>query len=377
MSGAHAVIAPSSLDRTVQCPGSVAMELAYPETEQSPDAADGEASHWGGSELLQGRLIDVGDRAPNGVVLTQEMVEGADLYYADVHNTLARFQRTTTSGACEVALDIHAISPHCWGTPDYRNWVNPGRLTLMLWDYKFGHRQVEAFGNYQLAAYAIGCVTQMGVDPSLVDVVARIVQPRSYHRDGPVREWRLPATDLEPYRARAAAAAAEALGPSPSTRVGPECRDCRARHACPTLQRAAMEACDTAGLAQPLELDSDALGVELRYLKRAQALLDARVSGLEEQAHALALRGKSIRHWRVEFGTGRTRWTIPDADVIAMGAMLDVKLAKPPAAITPSQARALGMNPEVLDAVSITPKGGATLVADDGSKARQVFGGNR
>lgn len=374
----HAIVAPSSLDRTVQCPASLGLEALYPETEQGPDAAEGEASHWAGAELLSGRLPMEGDVAPNGVRLSVEMLEGADLYYNDVFRALQPYQRHTTSGAIEVAVDIHSISPLCWGTPDYRNWVNPGRLRLMLWDYKFGYRVVEAFENYQLIAYALGAVAQMGIDAALVDVEMRIVQPRAHHREGPVRIWSCAATDLEPYRAIAAAKVEEALGPAPMAHVGPGCHDCRARHACPTLQGAGYDACDVAGGSQPLELTPLALGIELRTLKRAQSLLDARVSGLEEQVTAANRRGVNVPHWKIEHGEGRKVWNVPAAQVIQTGELLGgLALAKRVDAITPLQALKAGLPPALVDAMSRRIPGGATLVPDDGSTARRVFGVNR
>jgi len=373
----HALLPPSSMSRIVQCPASVGLEAMFLETEQGPEAAEGEASHWAGAELLQGRLPMEGDAAPNGVRLNVEMLEGADLYYSDVYQALLPYQRNTTSGAIEVPVDIHGIHPLCWGTPDYRNWVNPGRLRLMLWDYKFGYRVVEAFENYQLIAYALGAIAQMGLDPSLIDVEMRIVQPRAHHRLGPVRSWACAGSDLERYRVIAAAAAAEAMGPSPKSHVGHECRDCRARHACPTLQAAAQDACDVAGGSQPLDMTPLAVGVELRMLKRAQSLLNARTSGLEEQVEALTRRGVNVPHWKIEHSEGRKVWSVTAAEIIQMGEMCGgVKLAKPIAAITPLQALQAGLPASIVDAMSRRIPGGATLVPDDGSEARRVFGVN-
>ena len=98
---AHSVLAPSSAGRIVQCPGSVTMGQAYPEAGDSPDAMDGVAAHWACSEMLEGRLVEVGQQAPNGVFLTEEMVEAADLYFDDVATTLAAHGLKTTDSAIE------------------------------------------------------------------------------------------------------------------------------------------------------------------------------------------------------------------------------------------------------------------------------------
>ena len=373
---AHAIIAPSSLARTRQCPGSVVMEQAFPDTEQTPEAADGEASHWAAAELLAGRTVAEGQRAPNGVLLTQEMLEGADLYHDDVLRALQPFGRSPADGAIESPVAIPRVHSECWGTPDFRAWVPGPRPRLMLWDYKFGHRVVEVLENEQLAAYVAGCLSATRLLDTDADVEVRIVQPRAPHREGPVRRWAFRGEEIRALVNSMSNAAHEALGDNPRTRVGPECRDCRARHACPALQRAAMDACDVAGQAQPFALGPGPLGVELRTLRRHQALLAARITGLEEQVEAAIRAGLQVPHWRVEFGTGRRRWTRPAAEVIAMGQMLGVDLAKPAEAITPVQAVKAGLPASMLDPYTETPRGAATVVPDDGSKARVVFGGS-
>lgn len=374
----HSIISPSALARTIQCPGSVVLEQQYPEAEKGPEAAEGEASHWAGAEMLSGRLVDVGDRAPNSVLLTQEMVEGADLYYDDVVRTLRGYGLTPADGAIEVPVSIPRVHAECWGTPDFRAWIpgdrRNGRPLLMVWDYKFGHRHVPVFENPQLSAYAAGCLSAADISDLGVDVEMRIVQPRSYSPEGSVRRWACPASALRALVNIASNSAHQALGGDPPTRVGPECRDCRARHACPTLQRAAATACDEAGKVQPFNLPPAALGVELRWLTRARDLLDARISGLQEQATAAIKRGQQVPHWRIERGAGRRRWSRGVGEVLAMGQALGLNLAKPPEAITPTQAVAAGLPEMLLDAYTDPPRGAATLVPDDGSQAKRVFG---
>lgn len=378
MSGAHSVLAPSSLARTVQCPASVRLEQQFPETEQGPEAADGEATHWGAAEMLGGRMVDESERAPNGVLLTQEMAEAIDLYYDDVVSALAPFQMTPVMGAIESPVTIARIHSECWGTPDYRVWVpgnlRGGRPLLMLWDFKFGHRDVPVFENYQLVGYVAGCLEATNLPDTDVDVEVRIVQPRSYHRDGPVRRWAFKGSDIRALVNIASNAAHAALGADPKAHVGPECRDCRARHACPALQAAAASACDEAGKAQPFALPPAALGVELRYLKRAEELLKARITGLEEQVVGLQRSGVNVPHWRIEQGSGRRKWAKPTAEILALGSMFQIDLGKPPEPITPVQAVAKGLPEALLSTFTVQPRGAASLVPDDGSTARRIFG---
>lgn len=374
MSGAHSILAPSSSARRIQCTASTRLEAQFPEAESTPEAADGEAAHWAASEQLSGRLVDVGVIAPNGVVLTREMVEGADLYYDDVVKTLKPYGMTPLQGAVEQRLDIHRVHPQSFGTPDFYAWAPP--LHLFLYDFKFGHRFVEVFQNAQLVEYAAGILAPvlLRADDREVTVTFKIVQPRSYHRDGPVRSWTCKASDLRGLINIASNSAQEALSDNARQRVGPECRDCRARHACVTLQRAAMRELDEAGREQPLELPPAALGLELALLHQGIERLKARASGLEEQALSTIKRGGQVPGWSVEIGSGRQRWAKPAAEVLQLGRMLGLDLAKPAEAITPKQAVKAGLPAEMLAVFAETPKGAVELVRDDGSQARKVFG---
>lgn len=375
--GAHSIAAPSALHQIRQCPGSIVMQMPFPEPadgDTAQAAAEGTAAHWAMAELMAGRPIKTGDRADNGVFLTPEMCEAADLIVDDVLKTITPFGLTLADCATEVPVDVKRIHDQCWGTPDIRVWLpTQPRPTLVVWDLKFGMRFVPTFENEQLLAYTVGAIDQAGQHDLDVAVVNRIAQPRSYHRDGPVREWRYRAADARALVNILSMAVTEALGPNPRTNVGPACRDCRAAHACETLQRAGEAAMDKAGAAMPHVLSAAALGVELRNVTRQFKLLEARKSALEEQAKVLARMGQRVPHFRVENGEGRQTWRKPDAEVIQLGSMLNLNLAKPPAAITPKQAAALGF-PDALAVTYVERKSGAaTLVPDDGSEMRRIF----
>lgn len=371
MSGQHSILPPSSAARRVQCPASTRAEAAYPETEDSPEAAEGTAAHWGLAEMLSGRLVDVGQIAPNGVYLTEEMIEAIDLAHADIEATLAPFGLKTHQGAVEQRVAILPVHAEAWGTPDYSIWLTSDHLLVV--DFKFGHRPVDVFENWQLIEYVAGLLHERGADDMRTRVTVKIAQPRAFHRDGPIRSWSFPATDIRAHINIANAAAVEALGPNPRFRVGPECRDCRARHACETLQRAALTACDIAGAAQPFDLPPTALALEYRVLKRYAALLDARITGLEEQALAQIKAGKPLPGLRVEHGAGREVWTITDLQVIQIGKAIGVNVARPLAAMTPKQAVKAGLPDAILAGIVNTPRGAAKLVEDDGARARRVF----
>lgn len=375
MSG-HSVIAPSSAARRIQCPQSTTLEALFPETEDSIEAAEGVAAHWAVSEMLSGRLVDVGVIAPNGLPLTQQMVDAADAVYDDVTRELAPYGLKPSDGRAECQVRIPRVHADSFGTPDWYIVIQlaPNKYLVLLYDFKFGHRFVEVFENPQLVEYLAGVTHGISDALNEVQIVAKIAQPRAYHRQGSIRAWRTSLLALRALINVSSNAAHEALGPAPRARVGPECRDCRARHACPALQAAGFAAMDEARRVEPEELTVEAAALERKMVLRAIELLKARDSGLEQQLLAHAKAGRQVPGWRIEHGSGREKWTRPDAEIIAVAAALGVNVAKPVEAMTPNQAREAGLNLEVVQAFTTRPRAAATLVEDDGSKLRSIFG---
>jgi len=370
MSGEHSRLAPSSAHKRVFCPGSRAMEEANPETEDSQASREGTAAHWAAAELFAGRTIDVGLIAPNGVMLTEEMVEGADMYYEDVTATDEDY--VGFPPVIEERITISSIHSECWGTPDawrFRPYV------LTVWDYKFGHRFVDEFENWQLIEYVAGILDKVGINgisDQRTEVRMRIVQPRCYSGGAPIREWRVMASDLRGYFNKLRMAEELAMKPDAATVVNPHCHDCRGRASCDAAQNAAYDSMHVAGTSVPFNLPPEALGAELRYVDRAISQLEARKTGLEEQALAILKRGAPLPFYRIEHGFGRERWSKPAAEVLAMASMMGVDVAKP-GLITPKQAVKAGLDETLVKAFSETPPGEAKLKPDDGTRARKVF----
>lgn len=376
---AHAFLAPSSAFRWAKCPRSASMEADYPEEEASPASLEGTAAHWVNEQLLRGTPAILDQQAPNGVAVTRQMIEGAEMVQSDIIAALGHEYRGRLF--IEQRVNIPRVHPSAnWGTPDYYAWerLADGRLLLRVWDYKFGHGLIEVFENWQLLDYTAGLLDEAGVPDTDIDVEMVVIQPRAYHRDGPVRRWRTAAYDLRGYFNRLEYAAALATGANPPAHPDPDaCEQCRGRHACEALQRAAYRAADAGGQSVAFNLSARALGLELRELTRAQALLSARVSGLEEEVAARIKRGEAVPGWAMESTPGRLAWDKPDAEVLALGQMFGLTMTKAPELITPTQAKAAakaaGLPPTIFDAFATRPAGTAKLKFDDGSAARLTF----
>lgn len=362
----HAPLAPSSASRRKACAGSRKMEALYPQADDSPHALEGTAAHWAASEMLNGRTVDSGQIAENGVMLNDEMIEAATMYVDEI-------RKVNGKPHIEERISINYIHEQCWGTPDA--WIFHNG-TLYLWDFKYGHRFVDVFENWQLIEYAAGILDVIeinGITDHHVTVDMTIVQPRCYVGGSPVRSWKVRAVDLRGYFNAARMFEAKAMANDATLTVSPECRDCSARHACPALQRAAYSDMNIATEAVPFDLPPAALGTELRYLQAAIETLTARASSLEEQALSMFRQGKAVPHFTAQHGNGRERWVKPEAEVIAMGELMGVNLGVTKL-VTPKQAIKAGMPEAIVKSFTEIPRGELKLVPDDGTKARKIFG---
>lgn len=381
---AHAALAPSSAhiwagdgSPGAGCAASVGMQVAYPEPDDSEEAREGTAAHFYVTETLYGREPKVGDLADNGEPVTQEMVDCGQAILTDVRDTWRTCADAGGDPQMYVESRVYMPIVHAdnWGTPDVQI-IDRVRKRLFIWDYKYGHRYVDAAGNLQLIDYGIGALREFPChDWPNWRVSLNIAQPRNYHRFGPMREWQ---TDgralLDTYRPALADAAARAMAPDPPYQTGEYCRDCSARHACPALQQAAAFAIDVSlQAAPPVDLPAHALGLELRQIDDAMARLKARKTGLEEHALGVIRGGTSVPFFTAQHSVGRERWTVPAAEAFALGEMYGVDLRKPAEPVTPNQARNLGVDETVMEAYAERPRGALRLERADDNAAKLAF----
>lgn len=373
MSGAHSILPPSGAGAWKLCALWVAMNQAYPQAD-TPETLEGNAAHWVFAEMLAGRPVSEGMQAPNGVFITDEMIEGAELVVDTVRTRIP----AGTVLHVEEPVAIPRIHAQCWGTPDI--WAFYG-VTLEVIDYKFGHRFVDEYENDQGVAYTAGILDHLaetlGKAPGLLDQAVKVnftvVQPRCFYKGAPVRTWSVMASDLRAHINQLANAAGVALAPNPPAVTNSECGDCPGRHACPALQQAAYRDAEFAVKSSPVELPPAAASLELRMLERSLARLQARVDGMREAVATYIRQGHSVPFHRAEQGYGRQQWTMPTEQVLAMGQLMGVDLSKP-GVKTPKQAIKSGVDEAVIKAYSVTPLGSLKLVPDNPADARRVFG---
>lgn len=329
---------------------------------------EGTAAHWCFEQMFAGVIPEVGTSAPNGILVTDEMLDGAELFVDTVRSMVPADVKLYVEYRVTMGKVVHEAN---YGTPDTFALTSDA---IYLFDYKFGHRYVEEFENWQLIDYAAGIYESCGCrhrDDFPVHII--IVQPRVFNRGSPVRVWKTTIGALKVYWAKLAAAAPMAMCDEAPCVPGDWCEFCNGRHACEALQRTALAATDEAFSSIPLVLPPLAAARELRSMRRAAAMLEARITGLQQQLLDLCRAGVNVPHYSIERAQGRQRWTRPVQEVIVLGQMYGLKLDKP-AVITPKQAVKAGVPAGVVALMSDEPLGEWRLVEATTDKARKVFG---
>lgn len=381
----HSIIAPSSAGiwgKPDGCTGYVSMSAAYPETEGSQASAEGTASHEIAETLIQCglgmhvtdsiRKDIVGDTASNGVVFTDEMFDAAWVYADDVLRESRARKATPHTEHRIKAPYIHAES---FGTVDGFLYDDV-QHELLVWDYKYGFGIVEAFENWQAINYLAGLLDELGINGHTdqhTRVRIRIAQPRAFHQDGQIREWTILASELRGYFNILSNNAHIALGPDATTHTGDHCRYCEALHACPAALKVGVSLFEVTGHPLPVELTPQNMGLQLSIIQRARKQLEYLESAFEEQVKSSIRSGKIVPGWMVESSYGRQKWARPVDEVIALGDMMGQDLRKPLEAITPTQAKKLGIDEALISAYSERPNTGLKLTPDNKNKAREVF----
>lgn len=350
MSGQHAFLAPSFAPVWAHCsaaPGAAA-GIVVPDT---PETVEGTAAHWVVASQLelfrqhQYMLTDdysrLGYQDPDGTLITRDMTDAAEVMVEDVRTRVPHEKAAML--LIEQPVTMPHIHEHNWGTLDAA-LVDLQAGQIVLWDYKHGHRDVEAEGNFQMADYLAGLVAMFQIDGHAeqhIDVEVRVVHPRAYsslsgavsvHR-GKLADWRADWNLLHSQANEAFTA--------PRYRPGLHCRDCPAVGKCPSARKAGYSIISYVDAATALDtMDGGDLAYEYEILSQGLAIVKARLEAVEEDLQARVRGGDTSTGLALQASRGRETWTAPAEQVITLGHLFGADFGKV-AAKTPNQARAL------------------------------------
>lgn len=360
---------PSAAAVWVLCAGhlklSEGQEGFYADDEDTTVREEGIGAHWVAHETAQGRPPSIDTVTPNGVVVDDEMVEAVALY-------LGAIRAWPVPALFEHPVRCVLVHEECGGTTDACAY-DPVTRTVYVADFKYGYRWVDAVRNWQLICYLAGVLNAYGLRLEDVTVVFMIVQPRAYGSEA-VRTWRVMGVDLLPQIAQLQCAALAALGEEPLCTVNDGCGSCAGRHRCKTLRQGGAKATDEQHLATPHDLPFAAAEDELRRLQWAERVVQARITGLEQQVLHGMRRGQISRHYGMQQKAGRLVWKEGAAPIVENVAKLyGVNINKSQTLITPTQAKEK-LPDDVVAMYSHRPTGSMKLVPADGHLMAAIFG---
>ena len=249
----HSLTGASGAHRWMRCPGSVALAKRFRfERRDSKESAEGTAAHEALATVLRNPEMEPWELA--GMTFGEFTVDDDML---DAVKTGVDVCRSLITPAVQVLLETNISHRAIEG---FRGTVDFGTVTdslLNVVDYKHGAGVVvECERNPQMMYYAYGILLK---HPSVKHVTLRIVQPRAYHDDGPVRRWKTTAKEIHTWAETELIPAMERTRREVSFDAGPHCRFCPAKLVCPMLRSLFEAACTTDARDIP-QMDSATLG---------------------------------------------------------------------------------------------------------------------
>jgi hypothetical protein len=381
----HAILSASGAPRWVPCPASIQHEAKYAEKPPHPMTLEGDAIH----EMCKTVLMDfvshdlrghtmkrddfLGKPASNGVIYTDDMLNVGEKYIREIMRMSSEFK------GCRLLIEHRVYMPNVhpdnWGTLDAAAiFLDTQASLLVLADLKCGWGIVEAYENWQLLDYCVGVLNYLVAEnlPIPQRIQLRLIQPRPYHPQGPVRTFEISLAELEPYFLKLRQSAHEALGPSPSFTTGPHCDHCKGRETCPAMTRASYRIVETVKGLQMTDITGASLGAHLFMLDEGIKLLGAFRDALGDKALIDIQNGKPVPGWSWETTESRVKWTKPIDQVYATGDLygVDLRIQEAP---TPKQAIAKGLPEAVVKTLSASSSSGVKLVPADLKVPAKLF----
>lgn len=308
----HSVYAPSSASIWLNCPASATVSQLYKED-------DTDASNLG--TIAHGVLEDYALFGTEPQHPDMEIVEGVELAMAFVNDTLLRYPGVTLY--TEKKLEIP--NTDVWGTTDL---VAVAPSVLHIADYKHGWVPVNVEKNDQMLTYLTAAIAEFGKRDKYI---ISVIQPRYYHRDGPVRDYLVTQDDLLGFNVRLE----WALANPGEFRPGRHCKYCKARGACKALAGWLLPRLNTMmdyELTDKHTFDNALLAKMLDFLD----MVPGYISAVRQEAYRRALNDRRIGGYKIVKGKAERKvadeqfirakyeeWGIPE------GALYDQSLVTP------------------------------------------------
>lgn len=231
----HAKYSPSSSKIWMKCPGMPSL-MHQVEYKVGMPAAVGTLIHSMTEMLLKERLENatleqywlgkIECVEDFEIEVDKDMIQCAEVYVEYVQK---RKEELNAKILVEERVSMEEISPYIWGTADA---ILIGKNEIEIIDLKSGKFPVDVEHNSQLLIYSLGALSRYGDESTTVTMT--IVQPRTWHKDGPIRSYSMSAANLVEWGYETLKQATDACDEE-NPQFNPSdtnCRWCNAREVC-------------------------------------------------------------------------------------------------------------------------------------------------
>lgn len=230
--------------------------------------------------------------------------------------------------------------------------------TLYVDDLKYGWKIHEAREHWQLLGYAIGQhkrLLQKGI--YIDDVVLRIHQPRPYHPEGKIREWRITKDELLNYYHMIVGQLREYTTNNKTLITGNACAYCDAASACPALNKAFHNAVDIVMRDYTeKELTNQDLSDLIGILERAEDVIDIKAKSIKQLAVSRLQNNQMIPGYGMIQKFGDRKWKDGvNAESVKMMTGVDLMKSE---MMSPNQAEKAGVNKKLTEQLTMKPSKG-------------------
>ena len=356
----HARLSPSSAERWMTCPGSVAL------CEGIPDHGSGYADEGTAAHFLAATCLEA-DKHPSEFLGLRVLVdkEGGtrfdsegqyevDVDMAGYVNHYVQAVRQQASGGQELAIEVAVPIGNFTGEEDATGTADAIVITdggeLQVHDLKYGQGvKVSADRNKQLMLYALGANGLYNMAYEYDRVRVFIHQPRV---SPTASEWSCSLEDLAVFAEEVARASAEIFAGSDILEPSEDaCRWCRAKTQCPELEAVVQEvtSLDFEDLDKPLAVEMN--GPHLGNQMRAVPLVEQWCKAVRAEVERELFAGNPVDGFKVVQGRrGDRAWAdkveaeklLKDVFRLKTEEMYDLKLISPTTAEKLAKAGTIG-----------------------------------
>lgn len=330
----HKRYSPSQAERIFLCPGSSALLERAPIRRDTSYSLEGTQAH---DILAAGLMNGVNTFMAAKAVSPHKDVNFSADFMSSVNDAFdyisLKFEELNSEFGDVIMFVEEFVDPpiteepgEAGGYVDIALYSAKGRVLYVI-DYKHGAGlPVDVIGNKQLKQYGSGFLYDPNspVDPSTVDeVVLVIIQPRSFHKDGDVREHEVTPAELLEYLFELDEKIAEGRAEDAPLIPGlKQCQFCDAKTMCPAAEEVAVEAINpgavtfknatVANMPDPEDLTPE----RLAYILGLKPFITSLLNNYENYAKEQLIHGQPVPGFKMVNAQAKRTWN-GDVDELA------------------------------------------------------------